>query len=140
MPGPSFSPAASFGLLVIRVTAGAMLVVTHGWPKLMGYSQRAASFPDPLHIGPDRSLMLTIFAEVLCAGLVAIGFATRLASGVLVILFTVILLFIHGSDPFSKRELPLLFGAVYLCLVFTGPGAYAVDARYGPKVKFGGGK
>jgi len=140
MPGSNFSPAASFGLLVLRLTAAAMLAITHGWPKLMGYSERAATFPDPLHVGHDRSLMMTIFAEVLCATLVALGFATRLASAVLVVLFSVILLFIHGSDPFSKRELPLLYGVVYLCLVFTGPGAYAVDARYGPKVKFGGGK
>lgn len=140
MPASNVSPATSFGLLVLRLTAGAMLAITHGWPKLMGYSERAANFPDPLHIGPDRSLMLTLFAEVLCATLVALGFATRLASGVLVILFAVIVLFIHGDDPFGKRELPLLYAAVYLCLVFTGAGGYAVDARYGPKVKFGGGK
>ena len=28
----------------------------------------------------------------------------------------------------------------FLCLIFTGGGAYALDARYAPKLKFGGGK
>ncbi len=140
MSGSGHSPAASFGLLVMRVTAGVLLVAGHGWPKLAHFSERAARFADPLHIGPDRSLMLTIFAEVVCALLVAIGFATRFAAGVNVILFGVILALVIPGAPFGERELAMLYGAIYLGLVFTGPGAYALDARYGPKVKFGGGK
>lgn len=123
---------------MIRLTAGVMLLLAHGWPKLAGYAERAASFPDPLRVGHERSLMLAIFAEVACASLVAVGFATRVAAAVLVIFFAVIVLVIHASDPFGKRELGLLYGAVYLCLVFTGPGGFALDARFGPKVRFGG--
>jgi putative oxidoreductase len=140
MSGSNGSPAASFGLLVLRVTSGAMLVLAHGWPKLMGWAERSKTFADPLHIGHDRSLMLVIFAEVLCASLVAIGFATRFAAAVLVILFSVIVFSIHAGDPFSKKELPILYGVVYLALACIGPGGYALDARWGPKVKFGGGK
>jgi len=140
MPASNFSPAASFGLLVLRVAAGAMLVYGHGWAKLANFQERAARFSDPLHIGSDRSLMLAIFAEVVCALLVAIGFGTRFAAGVIVILFGVIVLMVHSGDPFRDRELAMVYGAAYLCLVFTGPGAYALDARWGPKVKFGGGK
>ena len=140
MPASNSSPAASFGLLVLRLVAGALLLYGHGWSKLVHFAERARHFADPLHLGPDRSLMLAVLAEVVCALLVAIGFATRFAAGVIVILFSVILFAVIPGAPFSERELPMLYGAAYLCLVLTGPGSYAVDAKYGPKVKFGGGK
>lgn len=139
MPATNFSPAASFGLLLVRVVTGALLIYGHGWPKLANFSERAGRFADPLHIGHDRSLMLAIFAEAVCALCVAFGFATRFAAGVIVILFLVILLVVQRGEPFGELELAMLYGAVYVCLVFTGPGSYALDARYGPKVKFGGG-
>jgi len=138
MPGSNFSPATSFGLLALRVGAGLALALTHGLPKLIRFPELSQKFSDPLHIGHDRSLMLAIFAELACSLLVAIGFATRFASAVLVILFSVIVTMVLHGRPFADRELPLLFGLIYLCLTFTGPGAYAVDAKYGPKVKFGG--
>lgn len=140
MPGSNTSPAASFGLLVLRVVSGAMLLYAHGWGKLAHFSERAGGFSDPLHVGSDRSLALTIFAEVACSVLVAIGFATRFAAAVLVFLFGVIQFVVMAGQPFDKRELGILYGVIYLAIVLTGPGAYAVDSRWGPKVKFGGGK
>src|SRR5262245_24704494 len=140
MPGSNTSPAASFGLLALRVVTGAMLLYAHGWGKLAHFSERAGRFSDPLHVGHDRSLMMTIFAEVACSVLVAIGFATRFAAGVLVFLFAVIQLVVLAGRPFEDRELGILYGIVYFALMLTGPGAYALDSRWGPKVKFGGGK
>ena len=138
MPGSQSSPASSLGLLLLRIGAGALLIYGHGWPKLMHYSERAGLFSDPLHIGNERSLMLAIFAEVVCAACVALGFATRFAAGVLVIFFSIIVTQIHAADPFKVKELALVFLVMFLCLVFTGGGNYALDARWGPKVKFGG--
>lgn len=140
MSGNNFSPTASVGLLLMRLGAAALLVFGHGWDKLMHFSARAAKFPDPLHIGPGRSLALTIFAEVVCATLVGLGFATRFAAAVIVIQFAVIVLVLMHSAPFGDRELALTYMLPFLCLMFTGGGAYALDAKYGPKVKFGGGK
>ena len=140
MPGSNTSPAASFGLLVLRVVTGVMLLYGHGWAKLVHFSERAGRFSDPLHVGPSRSLALAIFAEVACSVLVAIGFATRFAAAVLVFLFGVIQFVVMAGQPFDERELGILYGVIYLAIVLTGPGAYAVDARWGPKVKFGGGK
>jgi putative oxidoreductase len=138
MPGSSSSPASSFGLLLLRVGAGALLVIGHGWPKLMQFSQLAPKWVDPLHIGHDRSLMLTIFAEVFCAAMVALGFATRFASAVIVIMFGIIVFVVSHGKPFSDRELAIVYALPFLCLMFTGGGGYALDASYGPKLKFGG--
>src|SRR5262245_46826110 len=132
MPGSNPSPAASFGLLVLRVVSGVMLLYAHGWGKLAHFSDRAGRFSDPLHVGHDRSLALAIFAEVACSVLVAIGFATRFAAAVLVILFGVIQFVVLSGRPFDDRELAALYGVIYLAILLTGPGAYAVDARWGP--------
>jgi putative oxidoreductase len=140
MPGSNTSPAASFGLLALRVVTGLLLIAGHGWGKFTHFSTVARHFGDPLHVGSERSLMLAVFAEVVCSGLVAIGFATRYAAAALVFQFAVIQMLVLPHAPLSERELGLLYGAVYFALMLTGPGNYALDARWGPKVKFGGGK
>jgi putative oxidoreductase len=122
----------------MRVGAGALLIYGHGWPKLMHFSERAGRFADPLHIGHDRSLMLAIFAELICAAAVILGFATRFAAAVIVILFAVILAAVTRGAPYDERELAMIYCVPFLCLVFTGGGNFALDARWGPKVKFGG--
>lgn len=138
MPGTNPSPATSIGLLLMRLGAGALLIYGHGWPKLMHYSERAGRFSDPLHVGPGRSLMMTIFAELVCAVAVMLGFATRFAAAVIVFLFAVILGVVTRGQPFADRELAMIYLMPFVCLVFTGGGAFALDARYAPKVKFGG--
>jgi putative oxidoreductase len=138
MPGPNQSPAASTGLLLMRLGAGALLIYGHGWPKLTHFTERAGRFSDPLRVGHDRSLMMTIFAEVVCAACVMLGFATRFAAAVVVFMFLVILGMVTRGAPFDERELAVLYLLPFLCLVFTGGGNYALDARWGPKVKFGG--
>lgn len=140
MPSNNISPSASLGLLLMRIGSAALLVFGHGWGKLVHFSEKSATFADPLHIGHGRSLALTVFAEVICATLVGLGFATRFAAAVIVIQFAVIVLVLQHGAPFGDRELALIYAMPFLCLVFTGGGAYALDTRFGPKLKFGGGK
>lgn len=116
------------GLLVLRLGSGGLMLFAHGWGKLANFGERAETFRDPLGLGPELSLVLTVFSEVVCAGLVMLGLATRLASIPLVITMAVIVFVVHGADPFRQQELPLLFGFAYLTLLFTGPGKLSLDA------------
>ncbi|MBV9403889.1 MAG: DoxX family membrane protein, partial [Acidobacteriaceae bacterium] len=68
------------GLLVLRLCFGLLLLFNHGVPKLLRFSQMAAHFPDPLHVGSKISLVLVLIAELVCAVLVVIGLATRLVA------------------------------------------------------------
>lgn len=120
--------AAEIGKLALRVSISVMML-THGWPKLTHFSERAPTFSDPLHVGSTNSLALTIFAEVFCAILAALGFAARLSSAILVFTMLVAGLVVHGGDPWAKQEKALLFAAAYLAVVLIGPGRYCVDAR-----------
>jgi len=51
------------GLLLLRVGAGAMLFLGHGWGKITHFSERAGQFADPIHLGSGPSFTLVVFAE-----------------------------------------------------------------------------
>lgn len=115
-----------FALLLLRLVSG-VLIITHGWPKLMHFSERASTFPDPLGIGSAPSLSLVVFAELVCGTLLCFGLFTRIALLFLVGLMAVIVLFIKSDSPFSDMEYPILLWATFFTLYFTGPGRYSAD-------------
>ncbi|HET9054760.1 MAG TPA: DoxX family protein [Cyclobacteriaceae bacterium] len=116
-----------FALLLLRFVSG-VLIITHGWPKLMNFADRASTFADPLGIGSAPSLSLTIVAELVGGTLLCLGLFTRIALLFLVGVMAVIVLFIHSDSPFTEKEYPILLWATFFALYFTGPGRYSVDA------------
>lgn len=128
----------SVGLLVLRLGAGGLLLYGHGWGKLVHFSERAARFADPLHVGSPASLALTVFAEAFCSLAIALGLGTRLAALVLAGLFSVLVFVHHGADPFKQRELAMIYGVPFLALLCTGPGRFSLDAWIASRM--GGGK
>ena len=113
-------------LLIARLAFGGMML-THGWPKFVNYSERASGFPDPLGIGSEFSMAMTIFAELFCAILLIVGLGSRLVLIPLLFTMFVAAMIFHGSDPFSSKELALTFFFGYLVLFVTGPGKYSLD-------------
>ena len=113
-------------LLLIRVASG-LLIMTHGWPKLINFSQRMNSFGDPFGIGSPASLALAVFAEFFCAILLIIGYFTRFATIPLIITMATVIFLVHWPDPFGKKELPLLFLLSFVAIFFAGPGRYSLD-------------
>ena len=116
-------------LLFFRIAIGA-LMLTHGIPKLQKLlSGTEIQFADPFGFGPAVSLVLVIFAEVLCSLFVIVGFATRLAVIPLMITMLTAVLYAHADDPFGTKEKPLLFFVVFAFLLVIGSGRYSVDSR-----------
>lgn len=131
MLGTNQERNTSIGLLILRVGVSAPLFFAHGWSKLASFAERSQTFADPIGLGSATSLTLVVFAEVVCAVLVAFGFLTRLAC-VPIIIFMLVAVFVqHAADPFSKKELALVYGISYVALLFTGPGRYSCDALIG---------
>lgn len=119
------------GLLILRVGAG-VLMMTHGWSKVMMLVDgNADRFPDVIGIGPLPSLVLATFAEFLCALLVVLGVKTRWAAVPVAITMAVAVFVAHADDPFKVKELAAVYLVVFLALVFTGGGRYAFDAWWG---------
>jgi len=114
-------------LLVGRI-AIALLMLTHGLPKMqMLFSGDNIQFPAVFGMSAGLSLALTVFAEVFCSILILIGFGTRLASVPLIITMLVAVFSIHATEVFAKKELAVLYLAVYVVLAIAGSGKYSID-------------
>ena len=116
-----------FGLFAIRLLSGGMML-THGIPKFDRlFGEGPVKCADPFGLGPEISLGMVLFAEVGCSLLVMLGFKTRWAT--LPLLFTMLMasLYAHAADPFSDKELSLLFFTVFLSVLISGGGRFSVD-------------
>ena len=126
-------PMTSLGLLILRVGMGAYMA-SHGWGKVqMVLEGDAESFGDPIGLGKEASLWLAAAAEFLCAILVVIGLATRFAAAAIVFTMGVAAFVVHAADPWTmgdglSKEPALLYLVGFLTLVFTGAGAFSLDA------------
>jgi putative oxidoreductase len=117
-----------FMLLTARLVIG-FLLLQHGFPKLIKlFSNEPVQFASVMGLSETTSLALAMFAELICAFLVAIGLFSRLASIPIVITMLVIVFHIHINDELSKKELPLLYLVFYSYILLRGAGKFSLDA------------
>lgn len=127
----SYSDTAfNIGILLLRLAGGALLI-PHGYMKLKGFSKMASHFSDPFHIGSTLSLSLVIFAEFFCGMLIVLGLFTRLATIPPIIAMAVVVFHAHHGDVFGKGEVASLFLAIFVTILFVGPGRASVDGMMG---------
>ena len=113
-------------ILIARVGI-ALLMLTHGISKIAGFSESPVQFVDFMGMGPEVSLALAIFAEVVCSFLILIGLGTRLAVIPLIVTMLVAVFVVHVGDPFIKQEMGLHYLLIYVMLLLTGSGKYSID-------------
>ncbi|QDU82837.1 Putative oxidoreductase CatD [Polystyrenella longa] len=120
------SKLTSFGLLVLRIGVGGMMMV-HGLQKFQNFEALSTEFADPIGVGPQLSLILAIGAELGCSVLVIAGLLTRLA--VIPLAFTMIIAHfqIMADKPWGDKELSALYLVIYASLLFTGAGCFSID-------------
>ncbi|MGD1031071.1 MAG: DoxX family protein [Opitutaceae bacterium] len=128
----SFIPRSTdFGLLVLRCWVGLTLLLNHGWGKVMNFSQTQQMFSgmDPLGIGATPSAVLVIFAEVIAAAALVVGFATRFAALVITIELAVAFIGVHhhvlAMGPRSG-ELAFMYLAGVVTILLAGGGRFVV--------------
>jgi putative oxidoreductase len=121
-----YSRLINLALLVLRA-AIAILMLTHGVPKLMKIMGGNFNFSNPVGLGSTLSLILTVFAEFVCSLLIFLGLGTRLAVIPLLITMIVILFVVHANDPFFAHYNVILYSAGYLILLAAGSGKYSLD-------------
>ena len=128
------STGASLFLLALRIFFG-VLLMSHGIQKWSNFQEMSATFPDPLGVGSPLSLGLAIFGEMVCSMGFIIGLLYRLA--MLPMIFTMGMAFfvIHGNDPFSVKELALVYLVVFILMYIYGPGKFSVDYVLGKELR-----
>lgn len=133
---------SSIGLLILGV-GGYML--THGVGKVqMLLEGDLEQWQDPIGVGALPSLVLATGAEFLCALLVVLGLATRVAAVPVVVTMGVAAFVVHAGDPWTmqrayelfaqekaeslaSREPALLYLFPFLALVLLGGGRFSLD-------------
>lgn len=117
---------SDLGLLLLRLGAGSFML-THGWPKFQKILAGDWTFADPIGLGQAPSLALATFAELLCSLLVIAGYRVRLAVMPLIFTMLVAAVIVHSSDPWPRKELPLLYATAFFALLLLGGGKYSLD-------------
>ena len=123
------SDLTHMALLVARLWFGLTMLFNHGFAKLANFNDVVATFPDPLGLGHEASLILVVLAEVVAALFLTVGLVTRIAASVLVIDMFVAFLMVHktaltGQD---NGELAFLYMAGFVILLIAGGGLFSVD-------------
>ena len=123
----AYSKNINLVLLVLRIVAGAFMLM-HGLDKLERlFGSEPIRFDDPLGVGPTTSLALTVFAEALCSILLIIGLGTRLAAIPLLFTMLVVTFIVQAGEGLGRQELPLLYSAIYIVILVLGAGKYSLD-------------
>ncbi len=125
-PEPYSTAGYSFIILLFRIAFG-LLLLRHGIDKCIHFDTLAKTFANPLGIGVELSLILAIFAEVVCSLLLIFGFLFRLCLLPLIFNMFVAAFLAFPHSTFSAKELPFLYLVVFVILFISGPGKYAVD-------------
>ena len=114
------------GLLVIRVGFSVFLLL-HGIEKLEMALTSKISFADPIGLGSTVSLVLVLFAEVICTLLIIIGFKVRWAIIPPIILMLVAVFIVHSNTPIMERELAILYLIAFSVIGIMRSGKYAIN-------------
>jgi putative oxidoreductase len=116
------------GLLLMRLALG-IIMMSHGWPKLMNISKFASG---PLaHIGaPAWMAYLVVTAEVVGGALLILGLLTPFAAIAVGIDMTVAIVKVHFRNGLTGQggyEFPLILLTVAVALIFFGAGPLSLD-------------
>lgn len=130
----SLLPQVDLGLFFLRLTGSLLLLQVHGLPKIFHFSEELTRIEDPFGFGAHFSLVMAIFAEVICPILIIAGFATRLACLPIIGVLLVAMLFVHPDWSLAEGQFGWLLLIIFTTLVLTGAGRWRIggrEARYG---------
>lgn len=121
-------------ILFLRIFVG-VLMLLHGIYKTQNYNMLAGSFPEVFGLSSAVSLVLITLAEVGCSALLIIGLFTRIAAiGLAFGMFTAAVV-VPAHITAASSELPFVYMGIYIFLLISGGGKYALDAMFFPTIR-----
>ena len=124
----TYSQAAfNFSMFFLRIVFGVLMISKHGYSKMIKFEDLHTRFYDFLGMGSTFSLVLVIFAEVICSAFIILGLFTRIAAIPLIIAMLVVVFGVNADKALVESELALLFLGAYVTLLLCGPGRISID-------------
>ncbi|MFN4244804.1 MAG: DoxX family protein [Brevinematia bacterium] len=128
------------GVLILRVITGMLMVMLHGWGKILGvvgflsgkewkFVNVVSSLGFPV---PGLFAILAGVVEFFSSILVILGILTRVNAGLLS--FVMLVAVYYNTKTGASYELALIYFVIFLCLILIGGGKYSLD-RYFLKKK-----
>ncbi|AOE78933.1 DoxX family protein [Pseudomonas lurida] len=124
------SKRQDLGLLFLRVSGALFLLWVHGLPKLLNYSEQLKLIEDPFHLGASVTLLLAIFAEVLCPLLIMAGVLVRLACLPILCVLLIALGVVHPEWTLFEAQFGWLLLIIFTALLISGPGRLVLTQRF----------
>jgi putative oxidoreductase len=121
--------ARDIGLLFLRSSGGLFLLWVHGLPKLLDFTAQLQLIEDPFHLGAHLTLILAIFAEVLCPLLIVAGLLARLACVPILFVLLVALLVVHPQWSVAEGQFGWLLLILFTTVLIAGPGRLVIPVR-----------
>ncbi|WP_397453344.1 DoxX family protein [Pseudomonas sp. NA-150] len=117
------------GLLVLRISGSVFLLQVHGLPKLLNYAAELQRIEDPFHLGANLTLMLAIFAEVLCPLAIIAGVLARLACLPILTVLIIALAVVHPEWTLEQGQFGWLLLIIFTTVLIGGPGRFSLNSR-----------
>lgn len=118
------------GLLFLRASGALFLLWVHGLPKLLNYSEQLKLIEDPFHLGAHVTLLLAIFAEVLCPLLILVGVLVRLACLPILAVLLIAMVVVHPEWTLFEGQFGWLLLILFTSVLIAGPGRFVLGQRF----------
>jgi len=129
----------SYGLLLLRIIGGSMMVYNHGWGKITAGPEKWNRLGHALTDIIGFEFLSTFFgfmaafSESVCALLIIIGLFTRPAS--ILLFFTMFVAIMNHIMDSEMPELAIMYCLLSLVLILSGPGKLSLDQMWFSKLK-----
>jgi putative oxidoreductase len=139
---PCYEKTRDLSWLVVRLTAGGMLLV-HGIIKLTTSSIAIFAANSMARRGIEPALAaayMIFFLETVGAVCIILGLLTRLFAGMIFVEFLVVILVAHWGEGLAGFnwnragggwEYPLFWEMSWLAILLRGGGPYSLDRKFG---------
>ena len=124
----------SYGLLLLRIIGGSMMVYNHGWGKITAGPEKWNRLGHALTDFIGLEFLSTFFgfmaafSESVCALLIIIGLFTRPAS--ILLFFTMFVASMNHIMDSEMPELAIMYCLLSLVLILSGPGKFSLDQKW----------
>lgn len=131
-----------YGLLLIRIGLGIMMML-HGWPKIEGGSEKWVAIGGGMKsfgidFIPGFWGFMAAVGEFVGGLLLLTGLLFRISLlALLSVMLVAIRVHVAGEDGFGGISHPLELAIIFFGLLFTGPGAFSLDAYIKKVIKRG---